>query len=211
MARKKSKSRKKTRRNRRKGMGSVVTVRRARGKGMSGFGGPMMDAVLPPVVGGGSAAVTTLLLRKFVDPMAGNMQLQLVKWAPFAGMAVGSLASGLMWFFGGRDTASAMSSLAAATAVTLFGTAQDHLIFTQPEGVNLALALSPGAAANGAASTDGSGVSAILPQYGSPGMDGIVMEQLSGGHSHRGVGSYGEVVSLNGINVGAFGTPGFNA
>jgi hypothetical protein len=43
-------------------------------------------------------------------------------------------------------------------------------------------------------------------------MGAIVMEPTGPSGKRAGtIGSYGETVSLSGINTGAFGTPGFNA
>jgi hypothetical protein len=55
------------------------------------------------------------------------------------------------------------------------------------------------------------GTGAIVPEY-SRGMGAVVMEPVGpGGRRAGSIGSYGETVSLQGINTGAFGTPGFTS
>lgn len=192
-------------------MGSIITVRR-------GMGAISTADWLAPLVGGGLTALTALGLRQFVDPTQGNMQKTLVKWAPLFGHLVGSAASLGLYFITGSQ-GQAVSSFVSATAVGVFGMAQDQML-ARPEGAaKFGLAFSdiqvsverpaplPEQATNG-----GAGFGAIVPEYSRPALGAIAMEPVGADGRRAGsIGSYGETVSLNGINTSAFGTPGFQA
>lgn len=184
----------------RRGMGSIITVRR-------GMGAISQSDWLAPLIGGGLTALTALGIRYFVDPAQGNMQRTLVKWAPLFGHLVGSAASLGLYFITG-SAGPAVNSFVSATAVGVFGMAQDQLLLTKGGGVMMALASD--AAASAPAGTAGFG--AIVPEYSRPALGAIAMESLGPDGQRAGsIGSYGETVSLNGINTSAFGTPGFQA
>jgi len=186
------------RRPRRRGMGSIITVRR-------GMGALDMQGALPVLIGGGLAALTSLGLRWFVNPAAGQTQNMLVKWAPLFGTAVGAVGSIALWFMGGQ-TAAVQSALSAAT-VGAFGVGTDMVLKEKPTLLSVIAAAAPAANAPTVA-----GFGAIVPEYSSPGMGAIAMESVGAGGRRAGtIGSYGETVSLSGVNTGAFGTPGFQA
>jgi hypothetical protein len=182
-------------------MGSIITVRR-------GMGAIAQYDWLAPLIGGGLTALTALGLRYFVKPEEGDTQRTLVKWAPLFGHLVGSAASLGLYFITG-SAGPAVNSFISATAVGLFGMAQDQLLLKQGGSVMMALA-SNGASAPAAAPVAGFG--AIVPEYSRPALSAIAMEAVGADGQRAGsIGSYGETVSLSGINTSAFGTPGFQA
>jgi hypothetical protein len=192
-------------------MGSIITVRR-------GMGAISTADWLAPLVGGGLTALTALGLRQFVNPTQGEMQKTLVKWAPLFGHLVGSAASLGLYFITG-SSGQAVSSFVSATAVGVFGMAQDQML-SRPEGAaNFAMAFLPtpavsvgSDAAAAQASNGAAGFGAIVPEYSRPALGAIAMEPVGADGRRAGsIGSYGETVSLNGINTSAFGTPGFQA
>lgn len=184
---------------RRRGMGSIITVRR-------GMGQLDMQGMLPALIGGGLTALTALGIRWFVDPAQGQTQRTMVKWAPLLGHAVGTVGSLALYFMGGTNAA--VQSFLSATAVGLFGVGSDMILKEKgPSLLAAIIATAPAANGNGT-----SGFGAIVPEYSSAGMGAIAMEQIGPGGRRAGtIGSYGETVSLSGVNTGAFGTPGFQA
>lgn len=189
------------RRRRRRGMrglGNLITVRRS-------LGFLDMGSLMPMLVGGGVAAATALGIRWFVDPNQGTTQQMLVRWANLFGFGVGALASVLWMMIGGGRTAG-VAFLSAGT-VSAFGLANDFVMKERAAPVLAAIA-SSGAAMQMPGTA---GVGAIVPEYGN-GMGALVMEQMGpGGRRPGSIGSYGEVVSLQGVNVGAFGTAPFRS
>ena len=190
-------------------MGSIITVRRGRGMGQLD-----MEGLLPVLIGGGLTALTALGIRHFVKPSEGETNKTLFKWAPLVGHAVGVASSAALYFLGGRNMNAAAQSFLSATAVGLYGVASDMIVKEKAGQFALAFAeAAPAAAGNGNGNGNGTveGFGAIVPEY-SRGMGAIAMEQIGPGGRRAGtIGSYGEVVSLNGINTNAFGTPGFQA
>lgn len=185
------------RRPRRRGMGSIITVRR-------GMGQIDMEGLLPVLVGGGLTALTGLGIRWFVDPAQGSTQSMMVKWAPLLGAAVGAVGSIALYFMGG--TSAAVQSFLSAATVGAFGVGSD-MVLKEKGGSLLAAIVNTAPAGNGM-----TGFGAIVPEYSSPGMGAIAMESVGAGGRRAGtIGSYGETVSLSGVNTGAFGTPGFQA
>lgn len=188
---------------RRRGMGSIITVRR-------GMGQLDVNSLLPALVGGGLTALTALGTRWFVDPAQGPTQAMMVKWAPLLGTAVGAVGSLALYFMGG--TSAAVQSFLSAATVGLFGVGSDMVIKEKGGSLLAAIvATAPAGNGNGAA-----GFGAIVPEYSSqlstPGMGAIAMESVGASGRRAGtIGSYGETVSLSGVNTGAFGTPGFQA
>jgi len=197
----------------RRGMGSIITVRR-------GMGAISTADWLAPLVGGGLTALTALGLRQFVDPMQGDFQKTLVKWAPLFGHLVGSAASLGLYFVTG-SSGQAVSSFVSATAVGVFGMAQDQML-ARPEGASkFGNAFLPDVSVSverpmpSEAPAEGNGTAgfgAIVPEYSRPALGAIAMEPVGADGRRAGsIGSYGETVSLSGINTSAFGTPGFQA
>lgn len=199
-------------RKRRRGVGSIITLRKRRGVGQVD-----MNDLLPPLVGGGLAALTTLSLRHFVQPNGDPTKTNLVKYAPLLGIAGGSLGALALYMMQGMDAA--VRSFLSAGIVGGFAFGSD-LVMQGPNGPQVAAALvgpSPitSTAGNGTAGYL-RGVGAIVPEYGTP-TGAIVMEPVGRGSGNRRpgtIGSYGETVnlgSLGGVNTGAFGTPGFTS
>lgn len=201
------------RRRRSRGMGSLITVRRALGgvrrRRRGGLFSFDMSMLMPIFVGGGVAAATALGIRYFIDPATGTTQQMLVRWANLFGLGVGALASALWMMIGGGGQAS--SAFLSAATVSLFGLANDFVLKERAAPI-LAAITSSGASMQ--LPTGTAGIGAIVPEY-SNGMGALVMEQMGPGGqrpgSIGGLNSYGEVVSLQGVNVGAFGTAPFRS
>jgi hypothetical protein len=199
---KKGRSSKKRRsgRKRRRGVGSIITVRR---KGMGAIGA---DGLMPAAIGGGLSALTALALRWFVNPAGGTTQAMLVKWAPAFGLATGALASMALFAMGGKRGGQdqATAAFTSAAVVSLAGLGSDYLMREKP--IVAATVTAPAMAAMA-----GYGMGAIVPEYSRP-TGAIVMEPMGPGGQRAGsIGSFGETVSLAGVDTNAFGTPGFNA
>lgn len=183
-----------------KGFGSIITIRR------KGMGALDAETLMPLAMGGVLSALTALALRYFVDPSQGATQQMLVKWAPAFGMLTGSLASLALYMMGGADQAT--RAFLSAGVVSIAGLGSDYLLREKP-----ALAATIAAPSAPAAMAGYYGMGAIVPEYSQPGgMGAIVMEPVSRDGRRAGtIGSYGETVTLSGVNTSAFGTPGFNA
>ena len=202
--------RKRRSRRRKRGMGSIITVRR-------GMGQLDMGDMLPALVGGGLAALTSLGIRWFVDYNAGTTQRMLFKWAPLFGLAVGGVGSLALFMTGG--TPQAARGFLSAALVSAYGLGTDMLLKEKGGSILASGGYQPAALTNGNGVVTGptidvtgtAGVGAIVPEYSRP-TGAVVMEQVGPGGTRAGtIGSYGETVSLSGVNVSAFGTPGFNA
>lgn len=198
-------------RRRRRGMGSIISIRRGMGKIP---GGAMGAAVIPGLVGALITGLTAIGIRYFVDPAQGRTQEILVRWSWLFGHAAGVLASAGLFMLGG--TPAAASSFVAATGVGLALFGQD-MVLKQRQGGSI-LATLQASSAGAAPDTTGTGTGAIVPEYSRPrgamgaGMGAIVMENVGPSGKRAGtIGSYGETVTLQGINTRAFGTPGFSA
>ena len=200
---------------RRRGMGSIITVRR----GMGGLGALDAEGLLPVVVGGGLAALTTLATRWFVDPTTGPTQAKMAKYAPLIGTAVGAVGSLALYFMGG--TSAAVQSALSAGIVGMFGLGSDMVLKDPEKRAPLLAAIIATAPATDTSTNTGAntgagagGFGAIVPEYQlpTPGVGAIAMESVGASGQRAGtIGSYGETVSLSGVNTGAFGTPGFQA
>lgn len=210
--------RKRSSRRRRRGMGSIVRVRRAGGMGMLRG---RMGSIVAPAVGGAVTAVTALSIGSMVDASASDTHAKLVKYGWLTGMGAGFLASGLLYFFGGRNRAAADLAASAATTSVIagfFGWGMAKLI--KEKGVSHHLVQNDAPPETIAAAEQAEGV---------PGIGNIVYQQLGaivpeyqaktslGGLGNPygelgGLGNpYGETVSLRGVNTSVFGTPGFQA
>lgn len=191
---------------RRRGMGSVIRVRRVNGLGQLNNPSSTVGATVPVLLGGGVAALTTIGISQWMQPTPENAAF--MKNAPWLGLGVGILAAlGL----------GAMTKKRATTAMGVGGAVITTLAFMLPSW--MASMGSPMASNGGTAGRLG----AVVPEYsmrglGRRGVGAIVMEpQASRGYGagplgrggRRGMGSYGEVVNLGQINPRAFGTPGF--
>lgn len=203
-------------RKRRRGVGSIITVRKRRGT--AGLGAVGMDDLLPTLVGSGLTALTALSLRYFVTPNGDSTKQMLVKYAPLFGVAAGALGSLALYMMSSADAA--VRAFAGSVVVGGFGFGSDMLL-QGPQGPQIATAISSSTTSAIDSTANGTagylrGMGAIVPEY-SRGMGAIVMEPVGGGSGNRRpgtIGSYGETVnlgSLSGVNTNAFGTPGFSA
>lgn len=237
MARKRSKSRKSSRR--RRGMGNILTVRRAGMRGLADF--KKIDAgsaILPILIGGGLTALTVAGIRyatvTSTAPVTEGQQ-KLYRFASAAGLGVGVLASGALFAFSGASAA--VSAATASFFVAATGVVHDWYSANYPvsQAVMLAdMASSPrptepqlvppsaAAAAAATATTEGlgyyGGARRALRQNPRAAFGAVVAEPVNGIvlESTRGLGATvdsqyggGYEVNLGAVNTGAFGTPGF--
>ena len=141
----------------------------------------------------------------------------MVKWAPLFGNAVGAIGSIALYFMGGTNAA--VQSFLSATVVGACGIGSDMVLKEKRPSLLAATVATSPATGNGAAPPPPSpgaagyfGMGVIVPEYSSPGMGAIAMESVGASGRRAGtIGSYGEQVSLSGVNTSAFGTPGFQA
>lgn len=181
--------------SRRHKTGSVITTRKLSGTGIGNLKNPSsaLGALLPPLLGGAVAAGAAYTLEHMASGSNGqapsSTMVMLADNAPWVGVVVGGLA--------------------AAGMYALVGAPQGLATLAGAAGVAGALAVSK--MLNKSAPVAGfRGMGALVPQLQPPGMGAIVMtpESING---VRGLGDpRGEVVSLQGVNASAFGTPGFN-
>jgi len=187
-------------------MGSLITVRRSIGGSLRGIFD--MNGLLPFIAGVVASSATALSIRWFVDPNTDTTQQTLVKYAPLFGLGAGGLMSAAMMVMGGGGAA--VQSFVGAFGVSGALFASDYVLKERAAPIIAALTSSGAAMQPG---TAGYGMGAIVPEYGGGnGMGALVMEQMGpGGRRPGSIGSYGEVVSLQGVNVGAFGTAPFRS
>lgn len=188
-------------------MGSVISVRR---KGMGALKGTT-GAVVAPLLGGAVTALTTLGIRYYVKPDTDtNRSVLKYSWA--IGHGAGLLASLGLYFLGDKSNrmALAASSATAATAVGLFALGSD---MTLKSDVYAAIS----AAANSATTSGSEAVAPPPPVEGTQGFGAIVYNQLGAvvpeyqGMNGLGgdYGSYGQSVSLRGVDTRVFGSSPF--
>jgi hypothetical protein len=199
----------------RRGFGNIIEVRR----GVNGLfdSNTVVGTALPILVGGGTAVGAIWLVRRFVVPKLSpgtQTGAMLNRHAPAIGMAAGALLGASMAYGLKQGHRAAI----AATTTALLAGAGAYV----REGT---LAIAP-------AATGTAGFGAIVPEYGSASGMGMVMPQMNGlgatvlenwpqGHrpdsiaGMRGLsGDYGTNIQLQGLgdaglNMKAFGTPGF--
>lgn len=226
MARKRKSSRR-----RRRGMGSLLTIRQR-----SGFGSlkdlkrvDPMSIALPVLIGGGITALTVAGIRYSVvtSERASTNQQSMYRNASAWGIAAGAAASGALYFFGGGASAAASAAVSSIfVAATGFVHDWYSANFSGVQRTMLApmasetvprqpiLEAEPAtAAANGLgnfyqprAIRGARGMGAVVPES----LNGIVMEPVGslGSYAQTAQGG-GYEVNLGAINTGAFGTPGF--
>lgn len=200
-----------------RGLGTIITMRR----GMGALpGGAMGEAIIAPAVGGLTTALVVLAIRHMVVATAGTTQQTLVRWAPLFGGLAGVVSSLALLLLGGSNAA--IAGFVSTLSVTLGMFGQDWILARR--GPEILAALPPSSSATttstGTSGYRRMGAGAIVPEYSRRGgMGALVMEPV-GPSGHRagtlgkGMGrasDYGAVVSLSGLNPGAFGTPGFRA
>lgn len=192
-----------------RGLGTIISMRR----GMGALpGGAMGEAIIAPAVGGMTTALIVLAIRHMVVATAGTTQQTLVRWAPLFGGLAGLVSSLALLLLGGSNAAIAgVVSTLSVTAAT-FG--QDWILARRGPEILAALP-APSAASTGTAGYGRRRMGAIVPEYSRRGMGALVMEPVGPSGKRAGTlgraSDYGSVVSLSGLNTGAFGTPGFRA
>jgi len=198
------------------GTGSIIRVRKLKGLGQLDKPDSWMGASLPVVLGGGVAMATSVGIRHLITPTS-EMQANMMRYAPWIGMGAGLLTAGIF-----AATVSQPAGLAAAAAAT--GVAGAILAADWVTRRKLA------------ANAPGETVDAMTPYIGAVVMEphasrgygagplgayetymlsgqqqgtGAIVPEYSQTPGTAGVGAYGDVVNLQGISPGAFGTPGF--
>ncbi len=205
-------------RKRKRGTGSVISVKPLSGLGKVGKPGSVLGSVVPALVGVGVTGAAMLFLEHSAKPKDGQLPndtiLTLAEYSPIVGAGVGALAGAGLWAMSGAPAGITAISGAVAAGISLFG--YQYLVKNEST-----LATDP--ATGPTASTSGlgayryrrrmlgvRGMGALVPQLQPPGMRGvgaIVMEPTA----TRGLGDpRGETVSLGNVNPSAFGTPGFS-
>lgn len=197
-----------------RGLGTIITMRR----GMGALpGGAMGEAIIAPAVGGFTVALVVLAIRHMVVATAGSTQQTLVRWAPLFGGLAGVVSSLALLLLGGSNAA--VAGFVSTLSVTLGMFGQDWILARRGPEILAALP-APSSATTGTSGYRRMGAGAIVPEYSRRGgMGALVMEPVGPSGSRagtlgRGMGrasDYGAVVSLSGLNPGAFGTPGFRA
>jgi len=176
--------------HRRKGMGSVIQVRKLNGLGDLGDPKSGVGSALPVLLGGAAAGATTIGIRQFMTPTTPG-QMTVMNNAPWIGLGAGALVGLGLWSMSSQPAG--VAAMAGASVVAL------SMIFSEY------------AAKMRVAKTGTAGFGAIVPQMNGTGA--IVMEPHAGrGYGAGQLGSYGETVnvgSLGAIRQQAFGTPGF--
>jgi len=159
-----------------------------------------MGAALPPLLGGSAAAITTIGIRQFdtAPPM-------LVQYSPWAGLAASSMIAGVLYKM--QSQAAGVGAFVGGLTVTLATVLMEWMAKEQllNSGTNGLAAIIPEY-----------GMGAIVPEYTNSGMGALSLEPLSSrGYGAtalgKGVGSYGEVVNLNGIDPSVIGFEQFKA
>lgn len=231
MARKRKSSRR-----RRRGMGNILTVRRAGMRGLKDF--KKIDAgsaILPILIGGGLTALTVAGIRYATvtsEATVSEGQQKLYRYASAAGLGVGVLASGALFAFSGASAAVSAATASVFVAVTgvvhdwysaNYGAAQQALLgdmvpATLPRQPTLAAPAPATVPARGlgyyggaaAALRQGPRHQAAFGAVVAEPVNGIVMEPVRGlGASVDSQYGGGYEVNLGAVNTGAFGTPGF--
>lgn len=185
---------------RRKGMGSVIQVRKLNGLGDLGDPKSGVGAALPVLLGGLAAGGTTIGIRHFMTPTTPG-QMSVMNNAPWIGLGAGVIVGLGMWNMTSQPAG--VGAIAGASVVAL-----SMVIGEMAAKMRMASA--------GAGTAGVGAVVAYGPGQGNgmtSGVGAIVMEP----HASRGygagqlgaVGSYGETVNLGAIRQQAFGTPGF--
>ena len=186
-------ARKKRKKSRRGGMGSVIQVRQLSGTERINNPSSMTGAAVPVLLGGAVTFLTALGVRKYVEPTADNAAIR--DNASWIGVGAGGLIGLALW-----NMASKPAGVAALLTAAVVGIADMLPMW-------MAASATPTA-------TTTAGLRAIVPEYSMRGMRGagrgmgaIAMQS----QASRGYGSDagGENISLGAINPSAFGTPGF--
>ena len=191
-------ARKRNSRRRRRGTGSIITVKRLSGVERLGNPSSMTGILGPLAIGGLGTVLTTLGIRQWVTPTPENSAV--VNNASWIGLGVGGLLSLMLWNMTGKP----------AGVLGLGGAALATAAVKVPEMI----------ASSGMLSAMPAGTA------GARGMGAIVTETMNGARRRLGAivmqpasaGSYGpgggESVTLHGLGAsvipGAFGTPTFS-
>jgi hypothetical protein len=166
-----------------------------------------------PVVGGVLAtAITTLGLRYGMQPTT-KAQMSVMRYAPYIGIGVGELVAMIFGYSTGKASGMAAGSAAAITGLVMvtsdyFGGKKLSELSASRTSASITDAMAP------------YGLGAIVAEYGSqPGRPRQLGNGNAGGQlgeivwqkqNTRGVGAYGDQVTLRGVTQSAYGTPGFS-
>lgn len=188
---------------RRRGMGSVISVRRVSGLGR-GLGSMMqwMGMLMLPLLGGAVSVGTTIAIQRWVNPARGQLQANLVRFASLVGTGAGLLVSlpvGML--AGGRGgAAGAATAVGAVVGGAAIGVSDAvRMAMLRAQAGQMAAAQPQG----DAAAAGGTGV--IVPEYrGLPARTGAIVFERE-----RRLGKSGYEVSLGSVNTRVFGTPSF--
>lgn len=190
----------KRKRHRRRGVGSVIQVRKLSGLGHIGASSSGVGVALPIVLGGGTALLTTVGIRQFMTPTTST-GMSVMKNAPAIGLGAGAIVAAGLW----NITSQPAGLGALASAVLVSG----GLWLSEYAATLRLQTTASGTAGMGAViatPTSGNGANGIR----GAGQGAIVLEPMAG-RGTSGVGSYGETVNLGAINRSPFGTPGFQS
>lgn len=190
-------ARKRHGRRRRRGMGSIISVRRLSGVERLNNPSSVTGILGPLAIGGLGAVLTTLGIKQWVTPTPDNAMV--VDNATWFGLGAGALLSLMLWNMTGKPAGVlGLGGAALATAaVTLpSAIASSGMLASMPTGT-------AGGRRFGAIVTE-------TMNGARRGMGAIVMQPASaGGYGPGG----GESVTLHGLSAavipGAFGTPSF--
>jgi len=214
-------------RKHRRGMGNILTVRRAGMRGLADF--KKIDAgsaILPLIIGGGLTALTVAGIRYATVTSTSEVsvgQQKLYRFASAAGLGVGVLASGALFAFSGASAA--VSAAVSSVLVAATGVVHDWYSANYPAAQFTMLRemqSSPAPTEPTLATTQGlgyyGGARQALRQGPMRSFGAVVAEPVNGIvlESTRGLGATvdsqyggGYEVNLGAVNTGAFGTPGF--
>lgn len=201
MARKRKTTKRRSRKStkRRRGTGSIITVRKA---GMGMLKGRAAH-IVPPIIGGGVTGLTALGIRWWLTPDT-EMKQNLYKFAWLYGAGAGLLSSGLLYLAGGRKKAAMGPALAAAASSLVVGLAgYGYDMYIERMAAN----------AVAAAGTEGLGA-IVFQKMNGMGSYGEDVSLRGRRQLPRGTGAIvpeygGGMGAMRGIDTTVFGTPGF--
>lgn len=116
------------RRRRRRGFGSIITVRPVSGmRGLRGFRGlgrglgSLMSSLIPALMGIGVPAGVILAIRGLVNPAASPTHAKIVRLAPLFGFGAGAVTSLGAGMLTGRESGWGSIAASGVTAASFFG------------------------------------------------------------------------------------------
>lgn len=199
----KSRSKRKTNRRRGRRLGSVIRVRKMKGLGQVSRPGTLMGSAGPALIGGATAAATAIGIRYMMKPTTQG-QVTIMQNAPWVGLGTGLLASMMVGWTSGQPAG--VGAAAGATVVTGVMAVSEMAAKARLKEVASGETLD-------AMKPYGLGAIVMEPHAGrgyGTGPLGAIVPTYSSAPRTNGLGAYGDVVNLKGINPSAFGSPGFN-